>query len=237
MQINTKICIPCAADNLKDLNNQINIAQNHTNYIEIRLDALIKEEHTINYQDIDKIFANINKNTKIIATCRQKKYGGFFENNTHKQQEILQYANNICCDYIDIDYPIYNNIKISNLKSKIIISHHEFDNIRNINIEKLKKIKQKMEQTNAEIMKFAIHCTNNRDAELLYCLLHKNTQQKPIILIGMGIAGRITRVISPLLGSYLTFAMLKQQEQYTAPGQIEITELKLLYQHINKVIK
>lgn len=244
MSINTKICIPCAADNLPDFINQINIAQNHTNHIELRLDALINTSQNINYQDIDIIFKNINKNTKTIVTCRQKQYGGFFkdllEDNNQKQQEILQYANDIGCDYIDIDYPIYNNIKISNLKSKIIISHHEFETKSPINIDNLNQIKQKMLDTNADILKFAIHCNNDQDAKSLYSLLNINNNT-PIILIGMGISGKITRIISPILGSYLTFAMLKEQEkkqkQYTAPGQIEITELKLLYKQINNSIK
>ena len=167
------------------------------------------------------------------------------EDNNQKQQEILQYANNIGCDYIDIDYPVYNNIKISNLKSKIIISHHEFETKSPINIDNLNQIKQKMLDTNADILKFAIHCNNDQDAKSLYSLLNidNNINNKPIILIGMGISGKITRIISPILGSYLTFAMLKEQEQekkqkqYTAPGQIEITELKLLYKQLNNIIK
>ena len=109
-----------------------------------------------------------------------------------------------------------------------------------INIDNLNQIKQKMLDTNADILKFAIHCNNDQDAKSLYSLLNNNiNNNKPIILIGMGTCGKITRVISPILGGYLTFAMLKEQEnrKYIAPGQIEITELKLLYKKINNIIK
>ena len=245
MPINPKICIPCAADNLQDFISQINIAQEQTNYIELRLDALFSKTNNISLDNINTIFNSIKPNIKTIATCRQKKYGGFFENNTQKQKEILQHANDFGCDYIDIDYPIYNKIKISNLTAKTIISYHEFENQNNININNLNKIKKAMSETSADIIKLAIHCNNNQDVNILYSLLNtdinqkiNNNNKKKIIIIGMGDAGKITRIITPILGGYLTFAMLKEQEnsQFNAPGQIDITELKLLYNNINNLI-
>ena len=252
MPINPKICIPCASDNLQDFIYQINIAQDQTNYIELRLDALFSKNNNLYLNNINTLFKSIKPNIKIIATCRQKKYGGFFEDSTEKQQEILQYANDCGCHYIDIDYPIYNMIKISNLTAKTIISYHEFEsqnntNINNININNLNKIYKDMSESSADIIKLAIHCNNNQDVKALYSLLNTDINQhsnnnKKIILIGMGEAGKITRIITPILGGYLTFAMLKEQEQnlnlkqFNAPGQINISELKLLYKNINNLI-
>ncbi len=44
-----------------------------------------------------------------------------------------------------------------------------------------------------------------------------------MIMIGMGDAGRHTRVVAPLYGSVLTYACVGDA---VAPGQINISELK-----------
>jgi 3-dehydroquinate dehydratase-1 len=47
-----------------------------------------------------------------------------------------------------------------------------------------------------------------------------------MIVLGMGHLGKLSRVISPLLGAYLTFASLNTP---TAPGQLSLQELQIKY--------
>jgi 3-dehydroquinate dehydratase type I len=61
---------------------------------------------------------------------------------------------------------------------------------------------------------------------LLKLLLEKTSDEEMIIL-GMGDNGQITRILSLLLGGYLTFASTKYGG--SAPGQIDIEQLKNIY--------
>lgn len=231
----SKICIPCAADNVDNFLEEINLIQKNQDikYIELRLDSLNLDD--LNNSNIKKIFANINPNIKTIATCRQKQHGGHFTGDTQIQQQILQYANDLGCDYIDIDHPIYNQININNLKAKIIISYHNFENTPDIKI--LNKLKDDMLQTDADIIKIAVFSNNTDDAKSIYSLLVQNNS-KPIITIGMGSIGKITRAVAPILGSYLTFAKIKESnDKFRAPGIIEFEELKILYQQLQNISK
>ena len=233
LSLASKICIPCAADNVDNFLEEINLIQTNQDikYIEIRLDSL--NFHDLNNSNIKKIFANINPNIKTIATCRQKQYGGHFRNDTLAQQQILQYANDLGCNYIDIDYPIYNQIKINNLNAKKIISYHNFKNTPDN--ESLNKIKDDMLQTDADIIKIAVMSNNHNDAKSIYSLLVQE-DSKPIITIGMGNYGKITRVVAPILGSYLTFAKIKNSKsKIDIPGIIEIDKLQLLYTQLKNI--
>jgi 3-dehydroquinate dehydratase type I len=47
----------------------------------------------------------------------------------------------------------------------------------------------------------------------------------------MGKEGKISRIISPLVGSYLTYAALTKGKE-TAPGQITVSELKKAWKNL-----
>jgi 3-dehydroquinate dehydratase-1 len=47
----------------------------------------------------------------------------------------------------------------------------------------------------------------------------------PIIAVSMGDAGKISRVVAPLLGAYLTYASLRKGKE-SAPGQLSFEEVK-----------
>jgi 3-dehydroquinate dehydratase-1 len=54
-----------------------------------------------------------------------------------------------------------------------------------------------------------------------------------MIVLGMGDKGKITRVLQPYLGGYLTFASLDGSN--SAPGQIDYNDLEKLYTNINSL--
>ena len=49
-----------------------------------------------------------------------------------------------------------------------------------------------------------------------------------IIAFCMGEQGKISRVMAPLLGSYLTYASLNKGEE-SAPGQLTVKEIKEVF--------
>src|SRR3989338_2103945 len=61
----------------------------------------------------------------------------------------------------------------------------------------------------------------------IYRLLTNKPHTEERIVIGMGEFGKMTRILGPMLGSYLTYASTPYGE--SAPGQIDINELKEIY--------
>jgi len=53
-----------------------------------------------------------------------------------------------------------------------------------------------------------------------------------IIAFCMGPMGRISRVVSHMMGGYLTFASLEQGEE-SADGQMTVTEMKKIMEHLS----
>lgn len=245
------IYVPCTATNTSSIESLKSFIQNLSqigkqhNQIELRLDTIKNIHQDIKHENIKKIFAHIkqlekksNSQIKIIATCRQQQYGGDFSGDTNQQQQILQQANNLGANYIDIDLDIFKQITISNQKAKIVISYHNFH--QTPSDLKLRETQEQMQSTNADIIKIAVMNQNQDDAKRIYTLLTNqhskdNKTTKPQIIIGMGEAGKITRVVAPLLGSYLTFATINNNSN-SADGQIEISKLKLLYRQLDQII-
>ena len=76
-----------------------------------------------------------------------------------------------------------------------------------------------------DIIKIATNVINDNDnIELVKLLINKD---KDIIVLGMGEKGKITRIISPLLGGYLTFASV--DGNISASGQISLSDLIHIY--------
>ncbi len=64
---------------------------------------------------------------------------------------------------------------------------------------------------------------NNKE-DIIKILRLANEFENNIISIGMGDKGKITRILSPLFGSVVSYASFKNKS--SAPGQIDIEELK-----------
>ena len=55
-------------------------------------------------------------------------------------------------------------------------------------------------------------------------LINRKTE---MIVLGMGTKGKITRIITPFLGGYLTFASVGKNK--SASGQYSLSELKTIF--------
>ncbi len=82
-------------------------------------------------------------------------------------------------------------------------------------------------------MKLATKIHANEDIKTLIRLLLDKKPNEEMIVIGMGDKGKITRLINPLLGSYLTYASTEYSQ--SAPGQIPINLLRAVYQRIQYI--
>ena len=83
------------------------------------------------------------------------------------------------------------------------------------------------------IVKIAMMVKGEDDLKNLASVLVRFPDVKKII-IGMGKDGVISRIVFPLLGSFLVYSSIGNKP--AAPGQLSLSQLTRIYSNINKSI-
>ncbi|MCK5472611.1 MAG: shikimate dehydrogenase, partial [Planctomycetes bacterium] len=165
----------------------------------------------------------------IIVTCRDHAQGGANEYPENLRIEVLSAAIGAGAEFVDLEYEnffsIANQEKIrralsQNPKSRLILSAHNFEG-KFPNITKL--YRHILTLYSAAIPKLVYTANHINDCFEAFDLLHQSSGER--IILCMGRAGLISRIIAKKLGSLVTFASL-DNESATAPGQITIEQLK-----------
>ncbi len=114
----------------------------------------------------------------------------------------------------------------------LILSFHDFN--ENINYKKLEYFINLSNSVPSKFLKIAVNINNYSDFSKLKLFISRS--QKPVLLVGMGKLGKISRLLYPFSGSIGTYVGL--YEFPTAKGQITITESdKFNLKNINKNTK
>jgi len=219
---NIKICTVVTGANISMFLNNLAAIQEQSNFIELRVDHI----QNLKVNDINIIAQHTHQ--KAIFTCRHQNEGGNYTGDRGSQLKIIDQAINLKFDYIDIDLKVLKFKKINNGSSQLIVSHHNFTSTTSL--AQLTETLNQMRETQAEIFKIATMVNNEQDNFTLMKLLLKRSTKEKLIVLGMGEKGKITRILSPLLGAYLTFASTPNTS--SAHGQIYLSELKQIYKLI-----
>ncbi len=213
------ICVSIGKINYPDLLFLLNNEQ----LVEIRLD--------MNDFSDDEIRTIFSSTAKTIATCRP---GTFTET---ERIEKLKTCIKAGASYVDLelgtDEEYLKELRTLSGENecKIIISCH--DQKKTPSISELKKIYESCSEKGADIVKIACNIISGSDnARLLSLYDFEDLSEKiPLIAIGMGEKGKITRLAVPLLGAPFTYASLNDGKE-TAKGQISKSILKEIYKLI-----
>jgi len=218
---NIKICIPVIGRNLEEFLENLNKIQKICDCVELRVDYI----KNLKIKDIEVIKNEVKK--EAIFTCRKKDEGGKFAGSEKERLEILEKALELDFDYVDIELSSINQINLSakNKEAKIICSYHNFK--KTPDYKELEIIANQMREYKASVLKIATMSHNEEDNRKLFKLLLNKCKEEKMIVLGMGEVGKITRILLPLLGGYLTYANIDSSE--IAPGQINIEELENIY--------
>jgi len=227
--MNAKICTIVTGNTIDKFLINLKRIQAQACFVELRVDFInnLKLEHIKIIQE--------KTHKKSILTCRSRLEGGNFQRSEKDRISIIQEALRLKFDYIDIELSAINkiNLKNKNKQLKIICSYHDFK--KTPSYEKLEEIASKMKKDKkCDIIKVVTMVKKEEDNQKLFQLLLNKDKKQKMIVLGMGEFGKITRILSPLLGGYLTFASLNEIE--SAPGQINIAELTKIYNKILKTI-
>jgi 3-dehydroquinate dehydratase / shikimate dehydrogenase len=153
----------------------------------------------------------------VIAVCRGKERGGLFNGSIKDEIAILQRAVENGARYVDIDYRYARPMP----PASVIASYHNFEETP----ADLTDIVGRAFASNAQIAKVATHSASWSDNRRLLDLLARSNP-KPLIVVGMGDIGQITRIVGPSRGSFLTYAASTRQ---AAPGQLTVSEMLNTY--------
>jgi len=216
--------VPVTGKNLNEFLDNLKKIQAVADWVELRVDSI----EDLKKKDLFTIGTKTVRRS--IFTCRSRDEGGQWSKDEKTRVTILQNAQILGFEYVDIELKTLENQKSVFLgKNKLIVSYHDFE--KTPDKRSLDKIIEKMIKFDPSIIKIATKVNRYADIiGLIQLMVDKRIKDK--IIIGMGEKGLITRVVGPLFGTYLTFAGYKGR--FSAPGQMEFSELKKIYKLLNR---
>ncbi len=191
-------------------------------FAEIRMDRM-----HLSIDDVCTLFSN---HKRLIATCRP---GGIPD---EERKELLIAAIDSGAAYVDVEidsnaaYRQQIVAKAHMRNCKVIVSFHDHD--RTPAKPDLDACVAACFAAGADIAKIACKAHTDRDNARLLGLLD---DARRVVVVAMGVEGRIIRVLAPLLGSPFTFASLAEGRE-TAEGQIDREKLIRLIEMVQKEI-
>ena len=180
-------------------------------FAEVRLDPLRPSS-----AEMKRIFS---REARLVATMRPGSLG--------EDERVSFLVEAITCgaDLVDVELEMSRELRTGVIEKanaadcRVIVSFHDFD--RTPTKETLETIVNRCFDAGAHIAKIACAVSRPEEGARLLGLLD---DLRPVIPVGMGEAGRITRVVAPLLGSPFTFAA-RDNGETTAPGQMTTAQL------------
>jgi len=166
----------------------------------------------------------------VLGTIRSAAEGGKWKDSDERRLELyralLPYVQAVDVELSSSDILPSVVRETHALHKPIVISFHDFTGTPDG--ARLEQIERDAREAGADIVKVATVCTTNADIQTLarFTLDHANDG---VVVIGMGPVGVCTRLLFPALGSLFTFAALGQG---TAPGQLQLAEMKQLFDQI-----
>lgn len=189
--------------------------------VEVRLDAL----HDINIQALCGAIYR-----PLLFTNRPTWEGGAFSGPEDIRISSLIDAVRNQAAFVDLELKTEQHLRtrllgeIEGTNTRLISSHHNFTTTPDA--ESLSQTLRQQAESGAHIGKIVTMAHDHLD--MLRVLNLQNEAKElnfPLIAFCMGQAGRISRIITLLLGGFMTYAAL-DDSQATAPGQLSIKQLK-----------
>jgi 3-dehydroquinate dehydratase type I len=215
----TMICIPIIATDSNEACQKIARANPLADLLEIRLDLM-------GSVDLPKILQTAGK--PVLATYRSKREGGQGTTVPHTYTRHILAALQEGVDLVDVEMwlPVKWRQKIFEARrtARLVISTHIQSGTPQQ--PELDQILRQSINAGADIIKIvtwaSIWSDNFRVLELIS---RARNLAVPIIAFCMGPLGKTSRILSYLMGSYVTFASLEIGEE-SADGQIPVTDMR-----------
>ncbi len=218
-----KICVPICERTREGVIRAIPEASRMADLIELRVDYL-KEP------DLRAFLAKGGK--PFIVTNRKKDEGGRYNGEETNRLRILREAVDLGTDYVDVEMSTEKSLLEGLLgnkkKSQVILSFHDFQGTPPE--RELHRLCDRMSRLAADITKIVTWARSWEDNfRVLSIIRCARKRKQKITAFCMGEKGKISRVLSPLMGGVWTYASM-DHKRASAPGQLTVGELKILWE-------
>ena len=218
-----RICVSILPKNNPEALNLIKKAEEaKASLIEVRLDCLEA------YRDLSELV----KSTKIplIATNKHTSEKGFFGGTEAERQRILLNAAEDGFAYVDVNLssPKQQETiqKIERSGTQPILSYHKFDGA--LSVSEMEKVLKQEIASGASVCKIIGTAEKIKDNIAVLNFVASHSSKVKLVCFCMGEAGKVSRLLSPMFGAFLTYASLGQGNE-TAEGQMTIGEMRVAY--------
>lgn len=195
--------------------------------VEIRTDLLDLSEQTEWHRLLPAL------TLPAIVTNRPKWEGGQSEATELERLGVLVDAIKRGASHIDVEFktlPVFidlcrnNNITFPLEQTKLIVSHHDFEQA--LPEGHITDLIASMRRAGANICKIAMMARSAMDNFTVFRTLRR--ANRDCIIIAMGDLGQVSRIAAGKFGAYLTFASVSSGAE-SAPGQVDVQSLVNLY--------
>ena len=198
-------------------------SERRESFVELRLDML--DDPTEGPALVDRIQRSL-VSLLVLATCRRKEAQGGFAGSVGEQRMILEAAIAAGAQMVDVEIESAEHSPeiVTELKEKarVVLSYHNFEKTPALN-----PILKRLRRHPADVYKIAVQAVKFTDnLKLLQALKGADV---PLVVLGMGEAGGVSRVLSPSRGATFTFAA-PDSASGTAPGQFSASQMRNAFQ-------
>ncbi|MFC1762254.1 shikimate dehydrogenase [Planctomycetota bacterium] len=233
MSPSTLIAVPLAGKDLPTVQAQTEQAvRAGAQILELRADYLLGLDVALIETVLGAIRAMIPADMPVIVTCRDPREGGQNQLSETTRLAVLQAALQAGIDFIDCELVNYRNPVVRDIldsalrdrpRARLILSSHDF----NGPFADLDARYRETVAANAQAIPKLVYAARHiNDCFPAFDLIHAS--DRDTILLCMGEAGLVSRILAKKLGAFLTFASLNT-DSATAPGQLTVETLRCLY--------
>ncbi len=215
------ICAVIKGPTLTEVRDQLKRAMNGASIVELRLDFFAPEA----LKHLQQLLNDFS--LPMIFTLRPLDQGGAFSGSEERRLEQIRNFAKLKPAYFDLEYTIpaqfASELKEEHPQIQIIISFHDFDKMPPLEatLSKLKKVQ-------GDLYKIAV--MPHSSVEALSLLNFMRSHRSNVLAMGMGLYGKITRILAPIFGGRFVYASL-EVELATAEGQITVADLNTIYHY------
>jgi 3-dehydroquinate dehydratase-1 len=218
-----KICVPLMERDISRVVRSLRLLERYDpDFIEIRFDWMRPSS------SLSEIRAATE--CPLIATNRSKAEGGLFHGTEGARLLTLMQAAREEFDYVDVELRMKDARKavrqVKRCGAKVIVSYHS-KKLTPTN-EALESILLNEKRAGADVCKIVGTAKSYSDSLRCLRFVDKYARRTRLVCFSMGKLGIPSRILSPMLGGYFTFASFRPGGE-TAAGQIPIDELQTLY--------
>jgi 3-dehydroquinate dehydratase type I len=221
-----RICVPISAATTAEALCKMEQGFGLTDILELRIDGMRKV-------DLKKLLAG--RKGELIVTNRVKEEGGAFSGGEQERVALLTKAVSLGSEYVDLEIrteealvlKLKKKIEAYHGRTRLILSYHNLE--RTPSLKDLRKKIEEGQKAGADIIKIVPRAKKMEDnLQVLSLIPYANKKGLQIIAFCLGDLGKISRIMAPLLGSYLSYASLTKGEE-SAPGQMTIGDMKQVF--------